>query len=393
MTSKGNTAMAAPTVTPVGTWTLAGDLPSPTAWNGQHDGPVLLDSGDVLVAGGTDTQGFSVPDTAVFDTEHRQWHPAAGNLHAPRRLHTLTRLPNGKVLAVGGLNGPSALASAELFDPGTGQWTVTGSLESGRWGHSATLLGDGSVLVTGGSTTRPGGGTTALRSAERFEPDSDDGEWSPARPMTDARTAHTAVRLASGLVLVVGGVTPVGAVDDPALAFCELYDPGRDTWTTTGSLLRGRRHHRATLLSGGAVLVTGGTAPGSPGTSPFDPFSQRTVERFNPATGTWTEKKPMPSGRAFHRAVALPDDQLLVVGGAASDRDESGFRSALVYDAGADEWAPVPGLRDGRWSFAALALADSRVLVAGGVARSGLAAAAPDTTELVATTEVFGETP
>ena len=121
MTSKGNTAMAAPTVTPVGTWTLAGDLPSPTAWNGQHDGPVLLDSGDVLVAGGTDTQGFSVPDTAVFDTEHRQWHPAAGNLHAPRRLHTLTRLPNGKVLAVGGLNGPTALASAELFDPGTGQ--------------------------------------------------------------------------------------------------------------------------------------------------------------------------------------------------------------------------------------------------------------------------------
>jgi len=384
--------MAAPTATPVGTWKPAGDLLTPAAWYGQHDGPVLLDSGDVVVAGGADAEGSSVADTAVFDTEHGQWHRADGALGAPRRLHTLTRLTDGKILAVGGLNGSTGLSSAELFNPGTGRWTDTGSLVTPRWGHSATLLADGSVLVTGGSTARPEGGATALRSAERFTHDPDHGEWHPAEAMTDARTAHTAVRLESGLVLVVGGVALVGAVDDPALAFCELYDPDRNKWTPTGSLLRGRRHHRATLLSGGAVLVTGGTAPGSPGTAPFDPFSQRTVERFDPATGTWTDKSPMPSGRAFHRAVALPNNQLLVVGGAPSDRDESGFRSAFVHDAGEDRWTPIAGLRDGRWSFAALALADDRVLVAGGVARSGLAAADPDTTELVATTEVFGET-
>jgi N-acetylneuraminic acid mutarotase len=385
--------MAAPTVTPVGTWTPAGSLPAPTAWYGQHDGPVLLDDGDVLVAGGANADGSSVPDTAVFDTPHGQWHPANGTLRTPRRLHSLTRLADGKVLAAGGLNGSLGLSSAELFDPGTGLWVPAGSLGAPRWGHSATLLEDGSVLVTGGSTARPGGGVTALRTAERFDPDPDHGGWSPAQAMTDARTAHTAVRLANGFVLVVGGVAPVGAADDPALAFCELYDPGHDEWTPTGSLRHGRRHHRATLLSGGAVLVTGGTAPGSPGTTPFDPFSQRTIERFDPATGTWTEKAPMPSGRAFHRAVALPANQLLVVGGAASDRDEAGFRSALVYDAVDNEWASLPGLRDGRWSFAAVALADGGVLVAGGVARSGLAAADPDTTELVATTEVFEETP
>jgi hypothetical protein len=385
--------MAAPTVTPVGTWTPAGALPTPAAWYGQHDGPVLLEDGDVVVAGGADAEGFSLPDTAVFDTEHGEWHPAAGTLHTGRRLHTLTRLANGKILAVGGLNGSAGLASAELFDPGTGLWTLTASLDEARWGHSATLLADGSVLVTGGSTARPGGGTTALRSAERFDPDPDHPAWHAAQSMTDARTAHTAVQLGSGLVLVVGGVAPVGAADDPALAFCELYDPAHDKWTTTGSLLRGRRHHRATLLSGGAVLVTGGTAPGSPGTTPFDPFSQRTVERFDPAAGTWTDRSPMPSGRAFHRAVALPENQLLVLGGAASDRDESGFRSALVYDAGLDKWAPFAGLGNGRWSFAALALTGGGVLVAGGVGRSGLAAADPDTTELVATAEVFEETP
>jgi hypothetical protein len=381
--------MVAPTVTPVRTWTPAGALPVPAAWHGQHDGPVLLENGDVLVAGGADASGNSLADAAVYDTEHGQWHPAAGTLHTPRRLHTLTRLANGTVLAVGGLNGSAGLSTAELFDPDSGRWTaVPGGLATARWGHTATLLHDGSVLVTGGSAVRSGGGATALRSAERFDPDH--GEWRPAKAMTDARTAHTAVQLATGVVLVVGGVAPVGAADDPALAFCELYDPDHDTWATTGTLSRGRRQHRATLLSGGAVLVTGGTAPGSPGAAPFDPFAQRTVERFDPATGAWTFVKPMPSGRALHRAVALPDNQLLVVGGAASDRDESGFRSALVYDASEDEWTPVPGLRDGRWSFAALALADDRVLIAGGVARSGLAAADPDTTELVATAEVFG---
>jgi hypothetical protein len=381
--------MAAPTVTPVKTWTSAGVLPAPAAWYGQHDGPVQLENGDVVVAGGVDAAGDSVPGTAVF--EHGQWHPANGDLHTPRRLHTLTRLANGKILAAGGLNGATGLPSAELFDPGTGLWTPTASLGTPRWGHSATLLADGTVLVTGGSTTRPGGGVTALRSAERFDPDPDHPAWHAVQPMTDARTAHTAVPLETGLVLVVGGVVPVGAADDPALAFCELYDPGRDKWTATGSLLHGRRHHRATLLSGGAVLVTGGTAPGSPGTTPFDPFSQRTVERFDPATGKWTEKKPMPSGRAFHRAVALPGNQLLVAGGAASDRDESGFRSAFVYDDGQDDWSPVSGLRDGRWSFGALALADGRVLATGGVGRSGLAAADPEVTELVAGTELFGD--
>ena len=381
--------MTAPTVTPVGTWTHAGDLHGPAAWYGQHDGPVLLADGKAVVAGGQDAASASVADSAVFDPAAGTWL-ASGALHAARRLHSLTLLPDGKILAAGGLSGSGGLSSAELYDPGTGQWTTTGSLGMARWGHSAALLPDGSVLVAGGVTSRAGGGVTALRSSERYRPD--DGEWHPAADMTDARTAHTAIALDAGAVLVVGGVAPVGTGDDPALAFCELYDPEHNRWTPTGSLLRGRRHHQATRLSGGAVLVTGGTAPGSPGTAPFDPFSQRTVERFDPATGVWTAKAAMPSGRAFHRAAALPHDRLLVAGGAASDRDEAGYRSALVYDVADDSWVPAAGLTDGRWSFAALALTDGRVLAAGGVARSGLAAADPGGTELLATTELFGET-
>jgi len=381
----------------IGTWSAAHDLPTPAAWYGQHDGPVLLDDDTVLVAGGADATGSAIPDAAVFTPASGagtggDW-VAADAMHTPRRLHSLTRLADGTVLAVGGLNGSAGVQTAELYHPDSHHWTPAGQLETARWGHSAVLLQDGSVLVTGGSAARTGGGTTALRSAEHYTPDHG-GEWHTVAAMTDARTGHTAVLLSGGVVLVAGGVAPTGAVDDPALAFCELYTVGKNSWTPTGNLQRARRHHRATRLSDRTVLVTGGTAPGSPGAAPFDPFSQRTVELYNLDTGAWTTRAEMPSGRAFHRAVAFGVGQVLVVGGAASDRDEAGYRSGFVYDIAGNSWAPAAGLTTGRWSFAATALADDRVLVTGGVARSGLAAADPAALELAPTTELFdGRTP
>ncbi|MGW3938937.1 Kelch repeat-containing protein [Streptomyces phaeochromogenes] len=384
--------MTTPTVAATGAWTAADDLPTPAAWYGQHDGAVLLDDDSVLVTGGADATSAALDKTAVYDPTANAWQPV-DNLGTPRQLHTITRLANGKVLVVGGLSGSSAagtgLRSAELYDPLTHAWTATGSLTTPRWGHSAALLPDGSVLVAGGSTIRSGRTTTALRSAERYDPVS--GRWSPAKDMTDARTGHTAVPLDGGVVLVVGGVAPVGTADDPALAFCELYGP-EDQWVPTGSLLRARRHHRATLVSDTTVLVTGGTAPGSPGAGPYDPFSQRSAERYDLATGVWTAATEMPSGRAFHRAVRIGPGQVLVAGGAASDRDEAGYRSTALHTTGqnnTDAWAPTAGLAVGRWAFAAVTLSDDLVLVTGGVARSGLAAADPAVTELTTATELF----
>jgi hypothetical protein len=391
MTSAKETTMTTLTAA-LGTWTAAHDLPAPAAWYGQHDGAVALDHGIVLVAGGADATGAALDKAATLGTAGA-WTPT-GTMRSPRQLHTLTRLPDGTVLAAGGLGGSSptgpGLGTAEIYHPdgpNANQWTFTGPMITPRWGHSAVLLPDGSVLVAGGSAARPGGSTTALRSAERYTPS--DGKWHEAPAMTDARTGHTAVALDDGMVLVVGGVVPVGVPDDPALAFCELYDSARKVWAPTGALLRARRHHQATRLSGTTVLVTGGTAPGSPGTAPYDPFSQRAAEVFDLGSEKWTEKAPMPAGRAFHRAVPLGAGRVLVAGGAASDRDEAGYRSAFVYDAGRDEWTPAAGLGTGRWSFAAAPLDDGGAVIAGGVVRSGLAAADPAVTELTPATEIF----
>jgi hypothetical protein len=89
---------------------------------------------------------------------------ATGSLTTPRRVHTATLLPSGKVLVAGGGNGLISTSSAELYDPGTGMWTATGSLMTPRRVHTATLLPSGEVLVAGG-----GNGSSILSSAELYD--------------------------------------------------------------------------------------------------------------------------------------------------------------------------------------------------------------------------------
>jgi len=74
-----------------------------------------------------------------------------GSLNVARYGHTATLLPSGLVLVAGGIGSNSkSVSSAELYDPATGKWTLTGSMSTPRYDHTATLLPDGQVLVVGG---------------------------------------------------------------------------------------------------------------------------------------------------------------------------------------------------------------------------------------------------
>jgi N-acetylneuraminic acid mutarotase len=387
--------MTGPTVTATGQWTATDALPSASAWYGQHDSAVPLRTGKVLVVGGADGLSAARGQAALYDPATKAW-TTTGGLQTPRRLHTVTLLADGKVLVTGGISGSAqfpapGLAAAELYDPATGTWATTGSMRTARWGHSAVLVG-GKVLVAGGTTIRSSQSVKAVRSAELFDPAT--GAWTEVEPMTDARSGHTAVVLGNGRVLVAGGSAPTGRDDDAELAYCELYDPTAGTWTPTGALLAPRSRHQATPLSGGtAVLVTGGRAPGGPGDGTFDPFSRATAELYSQDSGGWTAVEDMPGGRAFHRAVPLGTGKVLVIGGTENARNDAGYQSAVIFDAATRRWTPAGGLATGRWAFAATALSDKVVLVAGGVTRSGLAAANPGAEELTANAEIFSTEP
>src|SRR6266446_3702344 len=161
-----------------------------------------------------------------------------------------------------GLAPIAALSNSD--EPASVTWTTTGSLNTARYSHTASLLPDGMVLVAAGFAT----GFVSLSSAELYDPDS--GMWSITGSLNIARGQHTASLLPNGMVLVAAGDDSSG---QPSVS-AELYDPSSGMWSKTGSLNTAREEHTASLLPNGLVLVAGGLdSSGEPSTSTelYDP--------------------------------------------------------------------------------------------------------------------------
>jgi WD40 repeat protein len=223
-------------------------------------------------------------------------------------------LPDGKVLVAGGV--PTHSQSAELYDPDTGTWSVTGSLEQGIALLTATLLQDGEVLVAGGSS-----GTAVTRSAELY--DVATGLWNFTGSLTNARYLHTATLLPDGTVLVAGGFDTNN--DDHALRSAELYDPLSATWRLTRPMHHARSGPTATLLPSGKVLVAGGGANSSQTTS---------CEEYDPISQTWARTGPLNVARVEDTATLLPNGKVLTAGGA---NNSAILASAELFDPNASQ--------------------------------------------------------
>ena len=105
----------------------------------------------------------------------------SGSMAAARAWQTATLLSDGRVLiAGGGKDSDTTVASADLYDPNTGKVTATGSMATARGSHTATLLSDGRVLVAGGSVVPGGFVGVFLASAELYNPKT--GTFSPTGP-------------------------------------------------------------------------------------------------------------------------------------------------------------------------------------------------------------------
>jgi N-acetylneuraminic acid mutarotase len=342
---------ASPAPAPRGewSWTATGSMITP------FNGPtVLLADGRVLVAGGSDALGVSLASAEAYDPSTGSW-TAVGSMTETRGGHTATVLPDGRVLLAGGeqcgetywTSSPDCdqLASAELYDPRTGSWTPTGTMTERRAGHTATLLPDGTVLVSGG-----GSGNIGLASAELYDPRT--GSWTPTGTMTGARAGHTATLLLDGTVLVAGG----GSDSRTGLSSAELYDPGTGSWTATRSMRVAGGGRTATLLPDGTVLVVG-----SGGGTMF-----AFAELYDPGTGSWTTTGDMIEPRGYHSAIFLSNGLALVAGGANGNGDHHVTSTAELYDPETRIWTATGSLLGDRKFHSAVLLLDGTVLVMGG---------------------------
>ena len=339
-----------------------------------------------------------------------------GSLHQPRGFDAAVSLPGGQVLVAGGCKAPCgddsepSLASAELYTPQTGTWTVTGPMHQPRLQYTLTLLPDGQVLAAGGCATA--GCTSIIGSAEVYNPQT--GTWTVTGALHHARALHTATSLPDGRVLVAGGCGVKHC--SPVLASAEIYDPATGTWTAAASLHGPRARHRATLLPSGQVLVAGGCAVANcstvlasaesirrrpaPGAGP-DPLYQAraslaltllhsgkvlvtggfgpngllaSTELYDPLTGTWTTAGTMSllSARDFETpttATLLPSGQVLVAGDGGGGK--GCLASAELYNPSSRTWALIGPLNVPRSFQTTTLLSSGQVLVAGGLNATG----------------------
>ena len=176
-----------------------------------------------------------------------------------------------------------------------------------RSGRSSTLLGDGRVVVAGGNL--PGRDGAQTRTAEIYDPAT--GDWTPTGRMKIPRSFFSATRLADGRILVAGGLT---VPNSTRTATAEIFDPTTGTWTLTGSMTVARgglgMARESLLLANGNVLVAG------------DAVGDRSAsaELYDPASGTWRSVAVMSVDRRDFAAVELADGRVLIAGGVTHDR-------------------------------------------------------------------------
>jgi len=332
----------------------------PVGLGGDRAGAVVVAATCTLVV----TWPETVDAPLLVDPEWR----FAANMSHERTHHTATLLATNDILVAGGFDvGELAIAETEIFCPDdvcapTGAFTAGPLLDAARGGHTATLLANGQVLITGGAAAYATSG--GLSSAELYDPSQpapDDIVTLPA--MSAARIGHTATLLPSGTaVLVAGG-------DGASPSTAQVYDGLSQTFGAAVSMSTSRRFHVAELAGNARVLVAGG-ATGAP-------VASSTAELFDPVGGTFT---PLPSNmtanRAFATATRIEDGQgsVLVVGGTNLQGFYSPTADLFVPSGNAGSFVAQPiVMQVGRATHSATALVGtSTVLVSGGYNAAGV---------------------
>jgi hypothetical protein len=345
-----------------GTFTPTGNM---TVARSDHRA-TLLPNGKVLITGGDVLNAKT--DLALSSAE--LYDPAAGvfattgDMCVPRVGHSATLLSSGKVLIAGGQDDHfHELSTAELYDPSTGTFTPTGSMTAARTAHTATLLNNGQVLMTGGFTVPAGGRfSVQLESAELYDPAT--GSFIPTGAMNAARVGHTATLLGNGKVLIVGGTEQ--------FLSAEIYDPADGTFNPVGGVVNApiwngatiwcATPDSATLLPNGNVLFTFSCSDDAD----YLQDTEHISALYSPLTATFSRGADITQGYV-RTATLLGDGTVLTAGQNYTFYDSPTLTShADLYNFAGGTFSATGSLFSGRVFHTATLLPDGTVLLAGG---------------------------
>ncbi len=279
-----------------------------------------------------------------------------GKLSEARASHTATLLGDGKVLIAGGMerNG-MFFDNADIFDPQTNSIKqIKGKMSIKRVSQTATLLRDGRVLIAGGWSNRD----MPEMSAEIFDPQTE--TFTAVGNLSRRRAAHTETLLEDGKVLITGGFNGKESLDD-----AEVFDPKTNTFSVIGKMRNARLAHTATKLADGKIFLAGGEIGRGQILS--------SAEIFDPKTNSYSLlKNAMMVVRYKHDAILLADGRVLIFGGSDSNDWRGQHKSSEIFDPKTGGFTPTGEMNFARFKIdgTAVLLQDGKVFIGGGNERA-----------------------
>lgn len=217
----------------------------------------------------------------IYNVASAVWS-TTNNMANEREFYEATPLGvvngQGKVLISGGRSGaatPAAVPQSELYDPSSNSFTLSSSMKTARYNHTATKMNDFSVLIAGGRTND----TTVTNKCEIYDIASS--SFSNTADMSSPRIYHTATALANGNVLITGGLSNTGSI----LNSCEIFNARTNAFISGPNMTFPRTGHTATLLDSGKVLIFGGMTSNPIG----GPVYTNDAEIYDPATNSFSQ--------------------------------------------------------------------------------------------------------
>ncbi len=382
-------------------WTLG--TPMPVAREGAQ--AVTLPDGRIAVlGGGTDcalsslcNRGTVYDRADVYNPATHAWARLASMLSPRYRFAAVVRA--GRVYAIGGSNGTTALANVESYNPSTNRWTAAPPLPHAAEALMAVTEVDGTIDAVGGFDGNVPGyiNLPTYTNAYAF-----DGHiWHPSPPLLQGATDGGAVLGPANRVYMVGGY------NNAALSTVQVYDSVAERWSYGPSLPRPTALMGVVATPDGRIYAIGGGTtqvaifgPQRPPVVSWDTTLARAPEPlarpavalgkdgriyafggydtavlattyiYDPATNRWTRGAPMRVAREGARAVTLPDGRIAVLGGGIGCADNlcttgTVYDRVDVYNPSSNSWAKLAPMTHPHYRFAAV-LRDGRIYAIGG---------------------------
>ena len=312
-----------------------------------HSASLMPDGGVIIVGGESDPALWVPSEEPVLDSVELYAHDtvtALPPLNQARAMHTTTVLGDGSVMVTGGFNGEGhALASVETWSPATRAWRALPKLHEARYDHTATLLADGRIVITGGVDIDG----KSLPSVEIWHPDRQ--EWSVGPELPVALHGHAAALLTSGQILVTGGAP--AAIYLKPVPWAWTLDANSSEWNLAGNVMQSNNGE----LAGNITLAA--RADGS-----ATVFTNHLIMRWEPVNSAVTSPSPVWHSRPA--GTQLSDDRVMWVGYQIGNPGSSP-PTAHIWDPKSDTWTSAGRLNRATWFDEIRQLASGRVIHVG----------------------------